>query len=223
MPKTIKKRSLQQVHHEEGVKGTVEDIRTRIKDQQRTLIIALAAFLVVIIAVGGFYVYNKWQGEKAEALQLEAYRAFYNEAGSQALAPGENYKKALDLYKKSYDTKKKADVLLYVAYCQYGLGYYDDTIATLKEFNGKFSDPAITPLAYYKLAEAYLKKNDNTNALAALNSITGGIYQDLALMQAAKIYELQGKTAEAAAKYKELIAKFPKSIYTAEAKTKVKE
>jgi outer membrane protein assembly factor BamD (BamD/ComL family) len=42
-------------------------------------------------------------------------------------------------------------------------------------------------------------------------------------MQAAKIYELQGKTAEAAAKYKELIAKFPKSIYAAEAKTKVKE
>jgi predicted negative regulator of RcsB-dependent stress response len=223
MPKTIKKRSLPRIHHEENLKGTVEDIRTRIKEQQRTLIIAIAAFLVVLAAVGGFYIYNKWQGEKAEALQLEAYRAFYNEGVPQALAPGENYKKALDLYRKSYDARKKADVLLYIAYCQYGLGYYDEAITTLKEFNSKFSDPAITPLAYYKLAEAYMRKGDRTNALAALNSITGGIYQDLALMQAAKIYELQGKTAEAASKYKELIAKFPKSIFTAEAKARVKE
>jgi outer membrane protein assembly factor BamD (BamD/ComL family) len=34
---------------------------------------------------------------------------------------------------------------------------------------------------------------------------------------------LQGKSAEAAAKYKELVTKFPKSVYAAEAKAKVKE
>jgi predicted negative regulator of RcsB-dependent stress response len=221
MPKTIKKRGLQQAHHEENLKGTVEDIRGKIKEQQRILIIALVAFLVVLIAVGGFFIYSKWQGEKAEALQLEAYKAFYNEGGAQA--QGDNYKKALDLYKKSYDAKKKADVLLYIAYCQYGLGYYDEAIATLKEFNNKFNDPAITPLAYYKLAEAYLKKDDKTNALAAFNSITGGIYQDLAIVHAGKILEMQGKTAEAEAKYKELLEKFPRSAYASEVKARLKQ
>jgi predicted negative regulator of RcsB-dependent stress response len=216
MPKTIKKRDQRQTRHEDHIKETVEDIREKIREQQRTLIIACAAFLVVLVAVGGVFIYNKWQGEKAEALQLEAYKAFYTEGQ----APGENYKKALDLYKKSYDAKKKPDVLLYIAYCQHGLGYYDEAIATLKEFIGKFNDPLITPLAYYKLAETYLKKGDQNNALAAFNSITGGIYQDMALMQAGKILEMQGKTADAAVKYRELVEKFPKSPYAAEVKAR---
>ena len=222
MPKTIKKRSLQQAHSEDHSRGAVEDIRAKIKEQQRTLVIALAAFLVVLVAVGGFFIYNSWQGEKAEALQTEAYKAFYNEGGTLAVAPGENYKKALDLYRKSYEAKKKADVLLYIAYCQYGLGYYDEAIATLKDFNSKFSDPAIAPLAYYKLAETYMKKGDTTNALAAFNSITGGIYQDMALAQAGRILEMQGKPAEAAVKYKELVEKFPRSAFAAEVRAKLK-
>jgi predicted negative regulator of RcsB-dependent stress response len=220
MPKVIKKRHVQHGKPEENLRDTVDDIRTKLKEQQRTLVIALAAFVIVLVAVGGFFIYNKWQGEKADELQREANKAFYNEGVTQPSATGENYKKALDLFKKSYDAKKRADVLLYIAYCQYGLGYYDEAIATLKEFNGKFSDPAIVPLAYYKLSEAYLKKGDMANAVAALNSITTGIYQDMALMQTGRILELQGKTDEAKVKYKELVAKFPNSIFAGEAKAR---
>jgi predicted negative regulator of RcsB-dependent stress response len=220
MPKIIKKRNVQHGKPEENLRDTVDDIRVKIKEQQRTLVIALAAFVIVLIAVGGFFIYNKWQGDKADELQREAYKAFYNEGGVQSPAAGEDYKKALGLFRKSYDAKKRADVLLYIAYCQYGLGYYDEAIATLKEFNGKFNDAAIAPLAYYKLSEAYLKKGDMTNALAALSSITSGIYQDMALMQSGRILELQGKTDEARAKYKELVAKFPNSIFAGEAKAR---
>ena len=222
MPKVIKKRNVQHSSQEENLRDTVDDIRSRIKEQQKMLVIALGIFLFVLIAGGSYFIYSKSAGEKAEAFQRDAYRAFYSEGAGLPAATGENYKRALDLFRKSYDEKKKADVLLYIAYCQYGLGNYDEAITTIKDLNSRFSDPAIAPLAYYKLAETYLKKSDQNNAIAALNSIIGmkGIYQDMALMQLAKIFELQGKVAEAKAKYSELAAKFPASALAAEAKAR---
>jgi TolA-binding protein len=213
---------VQHASQEENLRDTVDDIRSRIKAQQKLLVIALGVFLFVLIAGGGYFVYSKSAGEKADALQRDAYRVFYSDGAEQPSATGENYKKALDLFRKSYDEKKKADVLLYIAYCQYGLGNYDEAITTLKDLNAKFSDPAIAPVAYYKLAETYLKKGDQTNAIAALNSIVGlnGIYQDMALMELAKIFEMQGKKEEAVAKYKELVAKYPTSALAAEAKAR---
>ncbi len=222
MPKVIKKRNVQHAGQEENLRGTVDDIRSRIKEQQKLLVITLGVFLFVLIAGGGYFIYSKSAGEKAEVFQRDAYRAFYSDGAGLPSANGENYKKALDLFRKSYDEKKKADVLLYIAYCQYGLGNYDEAITTLKDLTAKFSDPAIAPLAYYKLAETYLKKGDQNNAVAALNSIVGlkGIYQDMALMQLAKIFELQGKVAESRAKYSELAVKFPTSALAAEAKAR---
>ncbi|HTZ18934.1 MAG TPA: tetratricopeptide repeat protein [Dissulfurispiraceae bacterium] len=226
MPKVIKKRSEKFDGSDESLQETVEDIRDRIKERQRTLVIGLAVVLVLIIAVGGFYMYNKSQSSKATGLQREAYMLFYSDNAAQPSVAGENYKKALDLFRKSYDVKKKADVLLYIAYCQDALGSYDDAIKTLKELNEKYTDPRIIPLAYYKMAEIYLKKNDSTNALAALNTLAGlkdGIFLDMALMESAKILESQGKTDDAKAKYKELIAKYPNSALVGEAKARLAE
>lgn len=222
MPKVIKKRNVQHAHQEDNLRGTVDDIRSRIKERQKVLVIALAVFLTLLVAAGGYFIYSKSAGDRAEAFQRDAYRVFYNDGTGQPASAGENYKKALDLFRKSYEEKKKADVLLYIAYCQYGLGNYDEAITTLKDLNAKFNDPAIAPLAYYKLAETYLKKDDQNNAIAALNSIVGlnGIYQDMAMMELAKIFELQGKGEEARAKYKELISKFPNSALAGEAKAR---
>ena len=128
MPKVIKKRISKHESPDEGFQDTVNDIRSRLKERQRSLVMGLAAFLVVVIAVGGFFVYNKSQRDKAAELQHEAYRLFYNENLAELSEKGDNYKKALDLFTKSYDIKKKADVLLYIAYCKYELGNYDDAI-----------------------------------------------------------------------------------------------
>ncbi len=224
MPKIIKKRGEKFDGSDESLQETVEDIRARLKDRQRALVIGLAVVLAVILCVGGFYMYNKSQADKAAGLQNQAYQLFYSENAAQPALAGDNYKKALDLFKKSYDVKKKADVLLYVAYCQYELGSYDEAIKTLKELTEKFGDPRITPLAYYKMAEAYLKKGDATNALAAMNTLSGlrdGVFHDMALMESGKILESQGKTEDAKAKYKELIAKYPSSILAGEAKARL--
>jgi|WetSurMetagenome_2_1015567.scaffolds.fasta_scaffold00139_24 TolA-binding protein len=221
MPKIIKKRSLKG-QTDETLMETVDDIKSRIKTQQKALVITLAVVIAVLLIAGGIYYYLKSNSDKADGFRRAAYVAFYNEGAAQPAVAGENFKKALDLFRQSYDVRKNADTLLHIAYCQYFLGNYDEAIATLKEFNTTFNDPAIAPLAQYKLAEAYLKKGDRENALAALNSIIAskGIYQDMALKQIAGIYELQGKREEARAKYKELADKFPNSALAAEAKAK---
>ncbi|HMK56798.1 MAG TPA: tetratricopeptide repeat protein [Dissulfurispiraceae bacterium] len=226
MPKVIKKRMSRHEGPEEGLQETVEDIRARLKERQKVLVKGLAVFLVVLIAISGFYVYTRSQAAKVFDLQRKAYALFYNEAAAQASSGGDNYKKALDLFTQAYDIKKRADILLYIAYCQYELGNYDDSIKSLKELTGKYSDQRITPLAYYKMAEAYLKKGDSASALATLkdlSNIKDAMFRDMALMESAKILESQGKTEEAKAMYKELVSKFPASAFAAEAKTKAGE
>jgi predicted negative regulator of RcsB-dependent stress response len=221
MPKVIKKRETKPGRSDETLMDTVDDIRSRIKSQQKTLAIALIIAVVVLVAAAGIYMYSRSQDHKAASLQVDAYKAF-NVAVSQPSQAADNYKKALDLFKKSYDEKGKADTLLLVAYCQYGLGNYDEAITTLKQLTSKFKDPGITPLAYYKLSEAYLKKGDQANALETLSAIEGlkGAYGDLALMQTARILEQQGKGSEAKTKYNELVTKYPASAFVAEAKQK---
>lgn len=226
MPKAIKRRISKHEGSDEGFQDTVDDIRSRLKERQRALVMGLAAFVVVSIVVGGFFVYNKSQRDKASELRLEAYRLFYNENSASPSESGDNFRKALDFFTKSYDIKKKPDVLLYIAYCKYELGNYDDAIKTLKDLNDKFPDPGITPLAYYKMAEAYFKKGDSAAALTTLkdlSNIKDGIFHDMALMESGRILESQGKKEEAKAMYKELVSKFPNSSMAPEAKTKLGE
>ncbi len=226
MPKVIKKRTEKFDGSDESLQETVEDIRSRLKERQRTLVIGLVVVLAVIVCVGGFYIYSKSQTDKAAGLQREAFQLYYSENAAQPSLAGDNYKKALDLFRKSYDVKKKADVLLYIGYCQYQLGNYDEAIKTLKDLTEKFTDPRIVPLAYYKMAEAYLNKNDATNALAVMNTLANlkdNIFHDMALMESGKILEAQGKKDEAKAKYKELIAKYPNSALAGEAKARIGE
>jgi predicted negative regulator of RcsB-dependent stress response len=226
MPKAIKKYSEKHEGSDQDLMGTVEDIRSRIKERQRTLVIGLSVVLVVLVCVGAFFIYSKSKSDEAAGIQREAFHVFNSENVTQPIVAGENFKKALELFRKSYDVKKKADVLLYIAYCQYELGSYDDAIKSLKELNEKYTDSRIIPLAYYKLAETYLKKGDTVNALAVLNTLAGlqdGIFRDMALMESGKILEAQGKTEEAKAKYKDLIAKYPESALAGEAKARLGE
>jgi predicted negative regulator of RcsB-dependent stress response len=201
---------------------TVDDIRSRIKDRKKTVIIISAVVLLALLATGGIYMYGKDRTKKADSLRSDAYQAFSVTLMQPAAASADNYKKARSLFRESYDVKARADVLLFIAYCNYGLGDYDEAIKDLTELTSKYRDSAVLPLAYYKLSEAYLKKNDQAAALAALGSIEAlnAGYMDMAVMQAARILDLQGKTAEAKARYNELVTKYPDSAYAKEAKTR---
>lgn len=227
MPKAIKRRTEKKVIvTEEDLRETVVDIRQRLKERQRTLVYAVTVFIVLAISIGGFVVYKKTSLNKALELELEGYRLFHGDYQARIMPPSERYKQALEMFKKSYATRKRPDALLYIANCQYELGNYDEAIKTLKELNKQFSDPKVISLSYYKMAMSYVKKGDMDNALASLKnilSIKDIPFQDMALLETGKILELSGKTEDAKNTYRELINKFPKSALLNEAKARLGE
>lgn len=226
MPKVIKKKVKKVFTPEEEIKETVEDIKEKIKTRQRTLAYLIGIFFVLITIVVSFIVYNRISLSKALEFQAEGYKLFYGEYLTSIMQPTERYQKALDLFKKSYNKKKRPDTLLYIANCYYELGNYDEAIKNLNLLIEKFSEPKLVSMAYYKIAMSYLKKNDPDKALFMLKNISGiknGAYQDVALFEIGNLLESMGKTEEAKASYRELINKFPKSGLINEAKKRLGE
>jgi len=228
MPKAIKKRtSKKTTGTEEGVKDKLISLKDAIQERKKIILRYGAVILVLLIAVPGFLFYSYSSKKKAKTLAYEAYKIYQNMYQTQPLSKEDRYKKALDLFEKSYDTRKSPSVLMYIAGCYYELGNYDEAIKTLKDFTQRYSNEEdLIPLAYEKLAMAYERKGDTKEAMKALETLynlKGTIYKDLALMESAKLLEKEGRRDEAMKKYKELTEKFPNSPFSDEAKAKLGE
>ncbi len=228
MPKAIKKRTTKKTGGtEEDVRDKLVTLKDTLQERRKTILRSGAVILVLLIAIPVFLFYNHASKKKAKSLEYEAYKIYQNIYKKQPLTKEERYKKALDIFKKSYDTRKSPSVLLYIAGCHYELGNYEETIKTLKDFTQRYSnEKKLIPLAYGKLAMAYERKGDTKEAikvLDALYNLKGDIYKDFALIGSAKLFEKEGKTDEAMKKYKELSEKFPDSPFIDEAKAKLGE
>ncbi len=225
MPKTIKKRiSKKSGDTEVKVQERLSSLKDTLKKRQKSAIKIGAGILIVIIAVVGFFVYFSTSQKKAKILEYEGYKIYYSQQ-AQPLNTEEQYKKALDMFRKAYDTKSSPFSLFYIAACYYELGKYDDTMKTLNDFTRKYpNNEEFIPLAYQKIALTYIKKSDINGAEKALDSLynlKGDIYKDFALMEYGKLLEKEGKAEEAKKKYEELAKKFPNSPFIEEVKAKL--
>ncbi len=227
MPKAIKKRIAKKISGELEVKDKLASWKDTIKERKKTALRYGAIILIAIIAISGFLFYNYTSKKKARMLEYEAYKIYQNIYQTQPINRDERYKKALDMFKKSYDTRKSPSALLYIAGCYYELGRYDESMETLKDFTQRYSnEERFIPLAYEKLAMIYVKKSDTKEAMKALEALynlKGDIYKDVALIEYARLLEKEGKTEEAKKKYKELSERFPNSPFSDEAKAKLTE
>jgi predicted negative regulator of RcsB-dependent stress response len=227
MPKSIKKRVLKKtVTSEADVRNKIAGLKDTIKERKKTALIYGAGILVILIATISFLVYNYNSQKKARIFEYEAYKIYYSPP-SQGLNKEEQYKKALDIFKKAYDTRKSPISLFYIAACYYEIGKYDDALKTLKDFTQRYSkEYSFIPLVYQKMATIYLKKGDINEAMKTLDilySLSSDIYKDLALVEYGRLLEKAGKTEEAKKKYKELITRFPNSPFADEARAKISE
>ena len=157
MPKLIKKRAGKKSSTGEDLKERVGDIREGLRERQRSMIYGLAAFLAVVTAVAVFVVYTRTVAGNAHRLEFEGRNILYGQAAARYPNPADRVKNALDKFKKSYEAKKNAAVLLRIADCYYALDDYDQAITALNDLNGQYSDTHILSLSYYKLASAYSK------------------------------------------------------------------
>ena len=226
MPKAIKKRIAKKpADAEENVKSKLAHLQDTLKERQKTVLKYGAIILVVVFAVTGFLFYTYSSQQKAKELEYEAYKVYYNVYQKQPLSREEQYKKALDIFRKAYDTRKSPVALFYIAGCYYEIGQYDDALNALKEFAQRYSnEKRFIPLIYQKMAMVYLRKgniNEAMNAIDSMYNLKGDIYKDLALIEYARLLEREGKIEEAKKKYEELTTQFPDSPFSDEAKTKL--
>jgi predicted negative regulator of RcsB-dependent stress response len=227
MPKSIKKRISKKTGDTEmEVQERISNLKDTLKERQRTAIKIGAGILIIIIAVVGFFVYSSTSQKKANKLEFEGSKIYYSQQ-AQPLNNEEKYIKALETFRKAYDTKSSPFSLFYIAACYYELGKYDDTMKILNEFTRKYpNDAEFIPLVYQKMALTYIKKDDLTGAkkaLESLHNLKGDIYKDFALMEYGKLLEKEGKAEEARKKYEELAKKFPDSPFIEEVKAKLAE
>ena len=140
MPKAIKKRIPKKTADAETeVKERLSTLKDTLRERQKTAVKIGAGILVVIIAVASFFIYSHNSGKKAQGYEYQAYKIFYSADRIPLTDKEGQYKKALEMFNKAYETRKSPVSLFYIAACYYELGNYDDALKTLKEFTQNYS------------------------------------------------------------------------------------
>lgn len=221
MPRVIKKRVAKGARPEVGVKDIAGSARKFALKNQKVVLPLLVLSALSVFAAAGFYFYSSNARIKAEALEYDAYKAYYGLYQKQSVPGEERYRTALDKFQKAYDARKSPLVLFYIAGSYYEMGKYDEALKSLKELNERFpDDERYVPLSYYRMAVINSVKGDNEAALRMLDTLYNyktASFKDLALAESARLLNAMGRTAESQKKYGELIQKFPASPFAAEA------
>lgn len=226
MPKQIKKRATKKAADTETeVKDKLTIFKDVLRHQKKSFIKYGIAVFVAIVLIISFLIYFFSLQKTAKHLEYEAYSTFYNEHQNTTISEKERFEKALDIFQKSYKSKKSPLPLFYIASCYYELGKYDEALNTLKDFIKRYSDEnTMIPLAYAKLAQVYQQKGEKDEALNSLDTLAhlkSSIYTDFALMETGRILEKEGRSDEAKKKFNEIATRFPNSPFTEEVKAKL--
>jgi tetratricopeptide (TPR) repeat protein len=226
MPKIIKKKAVKKkTDQEEGVKSVALQTIEALKKKQQQLVIGVSVIIAVFALFFIFSIYSSSQYKKAYSIEMEAGQYYYGEIEDASLSQEDMWKKALELYQQSVDTKATPTAMYYLGNCYFNLGDYENAIKQYNNFTDKFGgDKAILPLVYQKLASAYFRTEQNDNALDTikkLGKVNRGIFKDTALVLEARHLESAGAAEKALEIYREIIMEFPASPWTAEANSNI--
>ncbi|MEN8264514.1 MAG: tetratricopeptide repeat protein [Nitrospirota bacterium] len=226
MPKVIKKKAARKkTVQEDEVKSVAFQAVETLKQKQKHAIIAVSAIIGIVIIYVAFSLYSSSMTKKAYALEQEAYSHYYSEPTDETAPVEDKWKKAVDLFKESFDLKATPTAAFYLGNSYFNLNDYDNAIKEYSSFIDRFSsETAILPLVYQKLASSLFKTGQNEKALETLGKlakIEKGIFRDSALVLEARHYETTGAKDKALEKYREVLADFPASPWGAEANSKI--
>lgn len=184
--------------------------------KNKSTIIGAVAAIVILIA--GSIIYHNYVAIPAEK---EAAEALFP---AQALFEAGSYQEALDgdgtnlgfiAIADEYSSTTSGNIAnAYAGLSLAQLGKYEEAIPYLKSFDG--DDQLVAPAVIGALGNCYAQIGDNsaavksfTNAASMANNNTISAYY---LMQAAAIYEQEGKNAKALDLYEDIKKKYPTAI-----------
>ncbi|HVX49090.1 MAG TPA: tetratricopeptide repeat protein [Chitinophagaceae bacterium] len=201
------------LHHEET--DPLLTMKGWWQKNQKPVIIAVA---VVVIAVGGWFGYQKFiVAPKEEQANLAIYHAeeyFRQDSLKQALN-GDGPNKGFLYVIRNYGGTDAGNLANYYAgVCYLRTGDFKNAVKYLEDF--KTSAKQLKMMAYGALGDAYSELGRNDDAVASYKKASAAFEADEInsseyLFRAGLLYETLGKNKEAADVFREVKDKFPNS------------
>ena len=198
----------------EQIETTLGKTEMFIEKHQKSIMIVIAAIIVVILAVFGF---KKFVVEPREAAaQTAIFRAeqlFENDDYATALNGDGNNAGFLDVINEYGSTKTGNLARYYAGICYLNTGDFNNAIKYLGEYKGK--DQIVRPLAIGAMGDAYMELDNAAEAAKCYeraanetaNSFTGPMF----LMRAGLAYEMVENYKKALDMYNTIKAEYPNS------------
>ncbi len=226
MPKVIKKKAAKNTSAQEpDVKSVALQTVEALRAKQQQVLIGVSIIVIVFALLISVSMYSSSQYKAASVIEKEASQYYYGDGIDKSLSQEDRWKKALELYQNSVDTKATPSALFYLGNTYSNLGDQENAIKQYEHFADKFSsETGILPLVYQKLASSYFRTAQNDKALETLSrlgKVDRGIFKDTGLVLEARHYSSAGETAKALQKYRELVMEHPDSPWSAEANAKI--
>jgi len=185
-----------------------------IQKNQKTLIIIVAAILVVILAIFGL---RKWYFQPREvraAEEMFAAEQWFNQGDFEKAINGDDTYRGFVSVAKSYSGTKAGNLARYYAgAANLRQGNYDEAIHWLKKYKGH--DTFTRPLAEMMLGDAAIEQGDAKTAAShyakAAAMDDNYITAPTALFKAGIAYLSLGEKAKAADCFKQVKAKYPQA------------
>lgn len=185
-----------------------------IQKNQKTLIIIVAAILVVILAIFGL---RKWYFQPREvraAEEMFAAEQWFNQGDFEKAINGDDTYRGFVSVAKSYSGTKAGNLARYYAgAANLRQGNYDEAIHWLKKYKGH--DTFTRPLAEMMLGDAYIEQGNVKEAAkcytASANMADNFITTPTALFKAGMAYLMLDDNAKALESFKKVKTNYPES------------
>lgn len=182
--------------------------------RNKNLVFGIGGLLaLIIVGVAGYNYYITDQNKSAQEELFQAQYYFESDSLGLALNGDGNSYGFLEIIDEYTGTKAANLANFYAGASYLKLGDYESAIRHLKNFSS--SDYVIQGRAYALIGDAYMEMDDFENAAEyyeeAADYKPNDNYTPIYLKKLALALELNGKTAEAASIYADIVSDYPQS------------
>lgn len=203
---TIKKQTYGNVKNtEQEIVGLFHELAAVYERYRKQIQIAATAVLAVLVLSGGYTLYQESRDKKASALLSQADDLYH--------AAQPDYSKAYALFKQvrtDYAGTVSAEIAQYYAgNCLMDTGRTQEAVTEYQGLISRGGNKEVAGLASQRMGYAYAAMGNTAEALNSFERAETLLGPGVASIEAARLLEATGKTAEAAKKYAAIAGAFP--------------
>lgn len=200
----------------ESIEATLGSAEMFIEKNRKSIMIAICAIVVVILAIFGYKkLVQEPREENAQKAIFRAEAMFENDDFATALnGNGNDIVGFLEVINDFGGTKTANLAKYYAGICYLNIGEYDNAIKYLREF--KSNDKIVKPLAVGAMGDANLELGNVAEAAKcyenAAKASSNSFTSPMMMVKAAYSYEMAENYAKALEMYKMIKAEYPNSV-----------